>query len=275
MSPKTHLTPAFIIEWIFEEEPWISEGYSVHRCQEETRFGIVKYIKIIKQNDTRALIFENGGMSGLHSIHNVSLPLYSILWRHNIKIVFLLGFCGSLNKKYPVNTLLIPHDLVDFTKSRPRSFIEAVSPGALFFYKMKTPFSTNLCDILENVASQEKLSYSKYAVLGVTEGPRFETESEIHVFKKQGIDCVSFSGIPDVSFARELDMHYAMGLFVSNFAEGIDEAEGKTVLANAEEGAHLITKLMIKIIKTKLKINTQFHNKFWMQRPASEIYKKI
>jgi 5'-methylthioadenosine phosphorylase len=51
-----------------------------------------------------------------------------------------------------------------------------------------------------------------------TEGPRFETPAEIHMYRQMGGSVVGMTGLPEVVLARELEMCYATICMVSNYA---------------------------------------------------------
>jgi 5'-methylthioadenosine phosphorylase len=63
-----------------------------------------------------------------------------------------------------------------------------------------------------------------------TEGPRFETSSEIGMFSILGGDVVGMTNVPEVVLARELEMCYASVAMVTNYAAGISS----TKLTHAE-----------------------------------------
>jgi 5'-methylthioadenosine phosphorylase len=63
-------------------------------------------------------------------------------------------------------------------------------------------------------------------VVGVAEGPRLESPSEIRLrYTNQGIDVVTMNLVPEVFFARELGACYAALELVSNYGEGLVSTE--------------------------------------------------
>ena len=60
-------------------------------------------------------------------------------------------------------------------------------------------------------------------VYACTQGPRFETPSEIKMIKTLGGDIVGMTGVPEVVLARELEICYGSICIVANYAAGINE----------------------------------------------------
>ncbi|MBC7131359.1 S-methyl-5'-thioadenosine phosphorylase [Candidatus Bathyarchaeota archaeon] len=157
-----------------------------------------------------------------------STPPHRVNYRANIYALHQLGVeriiainaVGAINRNFKPGDVVIPHDLADFTKSRPTTFYDEAPVTHIDFSK---PYCPEIREILVKKAADAGLKCWDKAVLVCTEGPRFETPAEIEMFRRLGFDVVGMTSIPEAILARELEMCYASLCFVSNMAAGIQE----------------------------------------------------
>lgn len=157
-----------------------------------------------------------------------SIPPHKVNYRANIYALHKIGVeriiainaVGAINAKFKPGDIVIPHDLVDFTKSRPLTFYDEAPVTHIDFSK---PYCPELREILVRETSEAGVRFWDHAVAVCTEGPRFETPAEIEMFRRLGFDVVGMTSIPEATLARELEMCYASLCFVSNMAAGIQE----------------------------------------------------
>lgn len=157
-----------------------------------------------------------------------SIPPHRINYRANIHALHQMGVerimainaVGAINTQFKPGDLVIPHDVVDFTKSRPTTFYDEAPVTHIDFSQ---PYCPEIRKILIEKAEDTGLPVWGNAVLVCTEGPRFETPAEIEIFKRLGCDVVGMTGAPEAVLARELEICYATLCFVSNMAAGLQE----------------------------------------------------
>ena len=156
---------------------------------------------------------------------NSNIPPHKINYLANIQAlaschvdcIFAIGSVGSLKKNIKSGDFVIPHDFIDFTKSRLYTFFD----DKRVHVDMTDPYCTPLRSILINTA--KKTAPSKIFDKGVylaTEGSRLETVAEIRFFS-QFADVVGMTGVPEVVLARERGICYASLCLVSNMAAGL------------------------------------------------------
>ena len=75
-------------------------------------------------------------------------------------------------------------------------------------------------------------------VIAVSEGPRFETKTEVHALRLQGATLAGMTSAPEVFLANELGLPYATLGVVTNFAAGMQKQ------VTHEEVIKLFDKLM-------------------------------
>lgn len=125
---------------------------------------------------------------------------------------------GAINERYKPGDLVIPSDIIDFTRTRTTTFYDE---GPVIHIDVTDPYCSELKTLLSACIRQSGHKHWSGSVLAVTEGPRFETPAEIRMMKRMGCDVVGMTGSPEVFLARELEMCYATICFVSNMAAGI------------------------------------------------------
>lgn len=125
---------------------------------------------------------------------------------------------GAMDTRYRVGQFVIPHDIVDETRSRPSSFFTGSGLG---FLRMNQPFCPTLRNLLSTVLDELGSDYCPDGVYVCTEGPRMETPAEIRKYRSYGGQLVGMTLAPEAFLARELEMCYATLCYVTNYAEGI------------------------------------------------------
>lgn len=162
-----------------------------------------------------------------HGRHH-SIPPHLINYRANIWALKKLGVrkilattaVGSLNVAMKPGDLVVPDQLLDFTKSRVSTFYEGGARGVVHV-DMTTPYCSSLRQTVIAAAAQRNLAIHNGACYVSTEGPRFETAAEIKAYAMLGGDLVGMTGVPEAVLAREAEICYVSVSMVTNFAAGI------------------------------------------------------
>ena len=122
-----------------------------------------------------------------------------------------------MDKAIQPGDFVIPHDFIDFTKSRTLTFFE----DSRIHVDMTDPFCPALrklfvdsCKKIGGIVFHEKGAYLS------TEGPRLETASEIKLFSNFA-DIVGMTLVPEIVLAREKGICYASLCVVCNMATGL------------------------------------------------------
>jgi len=155
------------------------------------------------------------------------VPPHMVNYRANIYALHSLGVeriiatnaVGAINHDFKQGGLVVPHDIVDFTKLRVSSFYD---DAPVTHIDMCEPYCPELRSVLISAARKKGRSFHDRAVFVCTEGPRLETPAEIEVFRRLGCDIVGMTGMPEAALARELAICYATVCFVTNMAAGIE-----------------------------------------------------
>ncbi len=162
-----------------------------------------------------------------HSVHH-SIPPHKINYRANIYALFKIDVkrivatnaVGAVKADFKPGDLVVPHDLIDFTKLRQPTFYD---DAPVTHIDMSQPFCPEVRKSLIKTIEKRNVRAWKKAVLVCTEGPRFETPAEIEMFRRLGCDVVGMTATPEAVLARELEICYATVCFISNMAAGIQQ----------------------------------------------------
>ncbi len=153
------------------------------------------------------------------------LPPHMINYRANVYALKKLGVdgilatnaVGSLNESLKPGEFLIPDDFLDFTRARPFTFYN----DRAVHVDVTQPYCPQLRETLISTGKKVDGRVVDGGVYVCTEGPRFETPAEIHMFRQIGGAVVGMTGLPEVVLARELEMCYATICMVSNYAASV------------------------------------------------------
>jgi len=150
------------------------------------------------------------------------LPPSEVNYRANIWALKSLGVnrivsvsaCGSLREDFIPGEIVIPDQLFDFTRNRPRSFF---GKGMVVHIGTADPF----CKELSTTLYQTVTAYGASAHLGGTmitiEGPRFSTKAESNTFRAWGMSLIGMTTSPEAFLAREAEICYAVMAHVTDY----------------------------------------------------------
>ena len=157
-------------------------------------------------------------------------PPHKINYRANIWALKKLGVkfiaanstAGSLNPDLRPGDLVIPDQLLDFTKNRPYTFFDG-QDRKVVHVDFTRPFCHTMSELLLSCAPEANLTCHAGGVYVCTEGPRFETAAEIKMYGMLGGDIVGMTGVPEAVLAREAEMCYVNFSLVTNMGAGISK----------------------------------------------------
>lgn len=186
-----------------------------------TRYGSVSLLLSSELRDVKVIFLSRHGAS--HCI-----PPHMVNYRTNISALHIAGVerilatnaVGAINTDFEPGDVVVPHDLVDFTKLRPTSFCEK---APVTHVDVSEPYCPEIRELLIENSQRHGLRVWDRAIFACTEGPRFETAAEIEMFRRVGCDIVGMTGFPEPVLARELEMCYAPLCYVSNMAAGLQK----------------------------------------------------
>jgi 5'-methylthioadenosine phosphorylase len=135
------------------------------------------------------------------------------------KGIFALASLGGIRRDLGPHTLVVPHQIVDYTHSRDSTFFERDS-SVVTHIDFTQPYSQAQRRRLIEAAARAGESVVDGAVYACTQGPRLETAAEIDRLERDGADVVGMTGMPEAVLAREAGVEYAALGVVVNHAAG-------------------------------------------------------
>lgn len=180
-------------------------------------YGSIEYIKG-KIEGVNVIFIPRHGSKHQYPPHRV--PYFGNMYvakYFGSRWVIGISAVGSLRRELKPGTVVIPDDLIDYTKTRKYTFFDDET--------VHIDFTKPYCEILSRLLYKILLEHGFKVKLGGVyvcfEGPRFETPAEIKMFQFLGADIVGMTNIPEAVLARELAMHYSLISIVTNYAAGI------------------------------------------------------
>lgn len=160
----------------------------------------------------------------------LTIPSHKINYRANIWALHELGVqriisqnaIGSVNPVLRPGDVVISHDFLDRTKSRPLSLFD--ESECWVRVDMTEPFCPQMRQTLLASASGMPDRVFDRGVFACVEGPRFETPAEIRTLQRDGADIVGTPLVPEVTLAREAEMCFASIAPIINYAAGMAPA---------------------------------------------------
>ncbi len=163
----------------------------------------------------------------------------------HVECILSIGSVGSMKKSIHPGDFVIPHDFIDFTKSRQQTFFDTKR----IHVDMTNPYCPSLRDsLIENCRKVQRDTFHEKGVYLATEGPRLESASEISFFSKCA-DIVGMTGFPEVVLAREKGMCFAKLCIVCNMAAGLqNKLDADEISSIYSEKKSIISKILVKTI---------------------------
>lgn len=170
-----------------------------------------------------------------------TVPPHRVNYRANIyalkeegvERIIALNSVGSVNPAIPPGSLVVPHDLLDFTRRRESTFYN----DRVVHVDMSEPYCPEVRGAIIE-ASRKVRGEVFEGVYAATEGPRFETPAEVNMLSRLGADVVGMTGMPEVALAREQEMCYSALCISANLAAGIkgEKLTAREVIEVVREG---------------------------------------
>lgn len=199
-----------------------SLGTPLEKAVMKTPFGDSSPIILYEKGGFHYFFISRHGEKG----YEISAPFVN--YRANIYGAKLLGVeriiswsgPGIINTNFSPGSLMIPDDLIDFTKGRRQTFFEGKGIG---FVRQNPLFCPVMKKELVEAAERAGPPTVRGGTYVCTEGPRLETAAEIRMFGKWGGDVVGMTVAPEVFLAREMEICYHPLCYLTNYAEGVHD----------------------------------------------------
>ena len=175
------------------------------------------------------------------NLNTITLPV-KVFNQLGVKNIIITNSSGSMNIKNAPGTLMIINGHYDCT------FIEGSSMPIL--KEGEEYYNSIMIEKAKKAAAMNniKLLHGKYCW---TMGPAYETPAEIKFLSKLGGDAVGMSTVPEIEYAKKLNMNILVISVLTNFAAGIKDTilTHEDVLVNAKKIGQDFAKLLLATVK--------------------------
>ena len=159
-----------------------------------------------------------------------TIPPHKVNYRANIwamqyaevSHVIAVAAVGGISDELEPGTLVIPHQIIDYTWSRGHTFFED-NLQAVTHIDFTDPYCAELKELICAGARARNIPAIPTGIYGAMQGPRLETAAEIDKLERDGCTVVGMTGMPEAALARELELCYAAINVVANKAAGRGE----------------------------------------------------
>lgn len=131
-----------------------------------------------------------------------------------VERIVSISACGSLRDDYAPGDIVIPNQLFDFTRQRPRSFF---GDGLVAHISIADPFCPDLSEQVFQAVQATGGTVHRGGALITIEGPRFSTRIESNTFRSWGLSLINMSSAPEAFLAREAEMCYTVMNHVTDY----------------------------------------------------------
>lgn len=125
-----------------------------------------------------------------------------------------INACGSLRDDYAPGDIVIPDQIFDQTKDRPRTFF---GEGLVVHVGVADPFCPDLSTWLVDAVTKAHATVHRGGGFIIIDGPRFSTKIESNVFRSWGMSIIGMTAAPEAFLAREAEICYAVMAHVTDY----------------------------------------------------------
>jgi len=122
--------------------------------------------------------------------------------------------CGSLRDDFAPGQIVIPDQIIDFTRQRKPTFFEE---GLVVHIGVADPFCSDLSTSLGNAVDASGGVCHRGGTAVTIEGPRFSTKGESNLFRAWGISIIGMTMCPEAFLAREAEMCFSVMAHVTDY----------------------------------------------------------
>jgi len=156
---------------------------------------------------------------------------------------------GSLREEIAPRDFVLPDQVIDRTKGiRESTFF---GKGVVAHASFGDPFSKNLSDRINSLATKLGIKMHTGKTLICMEGPLFSTRAESKMYRMVGGDIINMSVLPEAKLAREAEIAYQMVCMSTDYDSWREHEEAVTVemiIANLTHNNNTAKKLIADLI---------------------------
>ncbi|MEW5989381.1 MAG: S-methyl-5'-thioadenosine phosphorylase [Chloroflexota bacterium] len=144
-----------------------------------------------------------------------------------VRYIVSVSACGSLREDYAPGHIVIPDQLVDFTRGRRENSF--YGRGLVAHVGVAEPFSPELSAAVAEAAEAAGGVVHRGGTFITIEGPRFSTHGESNLFRQWGMSIIGMTTSPEAFLAAEAEIAYACMAHITDYDVWHHSAEPVTV----------------------------------------------
>ncbi len=149
-----------------------------------------------------------------------------------VERIVSLSAVGSLREEIRPLDVLIPHQLIDRTRTRASTFF---GEGIVAHVGFADPFCPQMASLVASAATDSGATTHPGGTYVVMEGPQFSTRAESALYRSWGASVIGMTALPEAKLAREAEICYATIALVTDYdcwRDGEEPVSVELVVAN-------------------------------------------
>ena len=191
-----------------------------------------------------------------HTIAPHEVNYRANIWAlHSVGVtrVLAVNSVGGVSAEMGPGVIAVPNQLIDYTSGRRHTYFEGDAPVTHIDFTF--PYCNRARKLYLDAAKAAGIAVVEQGVLGVTQGPRLETQAEVNRLERDGCSMVGMTSMPEASLAREMGMSYATLALSMNHAAG----RGTSSQGIKLEDADAVLKVGMAKVRTILAKAVEMH----------------
>jgi len=131
-----------------------------------------------------------------------------------VERIVSISACGSLRDDFAPGQIVIPDQIVDFTRRRVPTFFEN---GLVVHVGVADPFCGDLSSLLGQAVLKAGGTCHQGGTAVTIEGPRFSTKGESNLFRSWGMAIIGMTMCPEAFLAREAEICFSVMAHVTDY----------------------------------------------------------
>ena len=152
-----------------------------------------------------------------HRIMPTELPVRANIYALKslgVERIISVSACGSMKEDIKPLDIVIPDQIYDNTKARPKTFF---GQGLVIHIGLAEPFCPILSEVLYRAALEVGTTVHRGGTFICIEGPQFSTRAESRIYRQWGVDIIGMTVVPEAKLAREAEICYATIAMVTDY----------------------------------------------------------
>ena len=166
-------------------------------------------------NNNKVLFLPRHGRSHIYSPSEINYRanIYA-LKKLGATDIISLSACGSLKENLSPGTFVLVDQFIDKTVIRKKTFFEE---GIVAHVSMADPTSKLIRNVCSEILKKLKIKHQNKGTYVAIEGPQFSTKAESESYRKQKIDVIGMTNMPEAKLVREAEIRYATVAMVTDY----------------------------------------------------------